>query len=244
MPEQQNRAPDEIVDRMPVAIGWMPGRLLQEKMLPDDLYSKLNHVDTDGIPSEKAPLGSGPPKSSLKDRECSLPKGFSMIPYLASFVRLERNRRLLGSELEFTQRDIPRFNIALQKLGSGNRFYFRSQLVDIARYLTLCETYDSLARDAAFPLMFPVLGDKFGDEAGDSVTVHNVVLFIVSHPGTFKHRTRAVFYTAYEERFVVSHKELDWINSTKVSMATVHRIKTLWGRTTTMASDDAKAIGE
>ncbi|KAJ5836388.1 hypothetical protein N7447_002414 [Penicillium robsamsonii] len=37
--------------------------------------------------------------------------------------------------------------------------------------------------------------------------VYNAVLFIVSHPGTFKQGTRIAVRSVFEERFVVSTKQ-------------------------------------
>jgi hypothetical protein len=56
-----------------------------------------------------------------------------------------------------------------------------------------------------------LLGD-FENECRDSAKVYNAVLFIVSHAGTFKWRTRTVLRAAYEERFVVSPKQIARLN--------------------------------
>ncbi|PYH28320.1 uncharacterized protein BO87DRAFT_452354, partial [Aspergillus neoniger CBS 115656] len=69
----------------------------------------------------------------------------SMIPYLTSFVRFERNRQPQGSE--FTHGNSPLFDAAQQELESCYRFCFQSLLVDLAQYHTLCETYDFLGVD-------------------------------------------------------------------------------------------------
>ncbi|GFG19228.1 geranylgeranyl pyrophosphate synthetase [Aspergillus udagawae] len=100
------------------------------KMLPDDLYSKLDHHNTEGVTCKKAPVGSGPSKTMLKIGNTLYNIGLSMIPYLASFVRFERNRQPEGSE--FTHSDIPLFDTALQGLESGYRFCFRSLPLDLA----------------------------------------------------------------------------------------------------------------
>ncbi|KAE8384247.1 hypothetical protein BDV23DRAFT_177209 [Aspergillus alliaceus] len=52
----------------------------------------------------------------------------------------------------------------------------------------------ALSRDAAFRLVFLILKANFKDEGRDSAKVYNAVLFVVSHPGTFKPRIRAVLY--------------------------------------------------
>lgn len=70
----------------------------------------------------------------------------------------------------------------------------------------------SRARDAAFKLLYLILLGDFKDECRDSAKVYNAVLFIVSHSGTFKWRTRTVTRAVYEERFVVSPKQIARLN--------------------------------
>ncbi|KXG54471.1 uncharacterized protein PGRI_076150 [Penicillium griseofulvum] len=65
----------------------------------------------------------------------------------------------------------------------------------------------SRARDAAFRLLFVIIRGEFSDEQKDPAKVYNAVLFIVSHPGTFKQDTRIAVRSVYEERFVVSKKQ-------------------------------------
>jgi hypothetical protein len=65
----------------------------------------------------------------------------------------------------------------------------------------------SKARDSAFRLLYLIILGEFKDQAKDSAKVFNAVLFVVSHSGTFKWRTRTVIRAAYEERFVVSAKQ-------------------------------------
>jgi hypothetical protein len=62
----------------------------------------------------------------------------------------------------------------------------------------------SKARDTAFKLLYFILLGEFQDETKDSAKIFNAVLFVVSHSGTFKWRTRTVVRAAYEERFVIS----------------------------------------
>ena len=66
----------------------------------------------------------------------------------------------------------------------------------------------SKARDAAFRLLYLILLGEFEDEKKDGDKAYNAVLFVVSHPGTFKWRTRTIVLAAYEERFVVSAKQM------------------------------------
>ncbi|GKZ98003.1 hypothetical protein AnigIFM59636_001827 [Aspergillus niger] len=81
----------------------------------------------------------------------------------------------------------------------------------------------TLARDAAFRLLFLILKGEFRDEANDSAKAHNAVLFIVSHPGTFKYRTRTILRAAYEEPFVLSRSssgnyDEDTVNSAFIKL--------------------------
>jgi hypothetical protein len=65
----------------------------------------------------------------------------------------------------------------------------------------------SLARDTAFQLLYLILHTQFGDESKDSMKLFNTVMFVVSHPGTFKYRTKRVTRVAYEERFRLTTKQ-------------------------------------
>jgi hypothetical protein len=64
-----------------------------------------------------------------------------------------------------------------------------------------------LARDTAFQLLYLILYAQFEDEAKDSAKLFNAVMFVVSHPGTFKYRTKRVVRAAYEERFTPTTKQ-------------------------------------
>ncbi|KAI4906164.1 hypothetical protein J4E90_010837 [Alternaria incomplexa] len=66
----------------------------------------------------------------------------------------------------------------------------------------------SKARDAAFSLLYLILLGEFEDDKTNGDKAYNAVLFVLSHPATFKSRTRAVVRAAYEERFVVSRKQI------------------------------------
>ncbi|KAI9705149.1 MAG: hypothetical protein M1812_008293 [Candelaria pacifica] len=65
----------------------------------------------------------------------------------------------------------------------------------------------SLARDTAFQLLYLILHTEFGDELKDSMKLFNAVMFVVSHPGTFKYRTKRVTRVVYEERFRLTTKQ-------------------------------------
>lgn len=67
----------------------------------------------------------------------------------------------------------------------------------------------SKARDAAFKLLYlMLLGEFTGDEVKHGAKVFDAVLFVVSHSGTFGWKARSVVRAAYEERFVVSGKQM------------------------------------
>jgi hypothetical protein len=66
----------------------------------------------------------------------------------------------------------------------------------------------SKARDAAFKLLYLILIGEFRDVNKDCMKVYNAVLFIVSHSATFKWKTRTVIRAAYQERFVVTLKQI------------------------------------
>lgn len=65
----------------------------------------------------------------------------------------------------------------------------------------------SKARDAAFKLLHSMLRSDFKDKVGDAARIFNAVLFVVSHPGTFKSRARTMVRAAYEDRFMTSPKQ-------------------------------------
>ncbi|KAL9112425.1 MAG: hypothetical protein Q9227_003267 [Pyrenula ochraceoflavens] len=66
----------------------------------------------------------------------------------------------------------------------------------------------SLARDTAFQLLYLILHDQIGEDRNrDSMKLFNAVMFVVSHPRTFKHRTKRVIRAAYEEQFRITPKQ-------------------------------------
>lgn len=64
-----------------------------------------------------------------------------------------------------------------------------------------------LARDTAFQLLYLILHTQSEDETKNSMKLFNAVMFVVSHPGTFKYRTKRVIRAAYEERFRLTAKQ-------------------------------------
>ncbi|KAI1964957.1 hypothetical protein LOZ58_001649 [Ophidiomyces ophidiicola] len=74
--------------------------------------------------------------------------------------------------------------------------YYRAVRGDISR-----------ARDAAFRLLFLIIRNELSDEKRDSDSIYNAVLFIVSHPGTFKPSTKIAVGAVFKERFIVSAKQ-------------------------------------
>lgn len=65
----------------------------------------------------------------------------------------------------------------------------------------------SLARDTAFQLLQLMLCAPLEDETKERMKLFNAVMFVVSHPGTFKHRTKRVVRDAYEARFGLTAKQ-------------------------------------
>lgn len=65
----------------------------------------------------------------------------------------------------------------------------------------------SKARDAAFKLVYSILQDTFQSNDKHKNTIFNAVLFVVSHPGTFKWKTRNAVRAVYERRFMLSVKQ-------------------------------------
>ncbi|KAH8651804.1 hypothetical protein BGZ60DRAFT_533678 [Tricladium varicosporioides] len=65
----------------------------------------------------------------------------------------------------------------------------------------------SLARDTAFQLLHLILYPQYGDETKDKMKLFNAVMFMVSHPGTFKYRIKRMIRVAYEEQFGLTLKQ-------------------------------------
>jgi hypothetical protein len=76
------------------------------------------------------------------------------------------------------------------------------------KYYNAVKGNKSKARDAAYKLLNLLLVGTFENENKDAAKDFDAVLFVLSHPGTFKWRTRAVMRAAYEERFVVTVKQI------------------------------------
>ena len=70
----------------------------------------------------------------------------------------------------------------------------------------------SLARDTAFQLLHLILYAQLEDDKKDSMKLFNAVVFVVSHPGTFKYRTKRVIRAAYEDRFSPTTKQVMVLN--------------------------------
>ncbi|OJJ65537.1 hypothetical protein ASPBRDRAFT_672065 [Aspergillus brasiliensis CBS 101740] len=106
----------------------------------------------------------------------------------------------------------------------------------------------ALARDAAFRLFFLIPAGELGDEAKDNAKAYNAVLFIVSHPGTIKYRTKAILCATSEERFVVSHKQrarLDQWNKKpqRANYMMIRRPRIAQSHTIPTIPDSTSAIG-
>ncbi|PVH90115.1 hypothetical protein DM02DRAFT_548407, partial [Periconia macrospinosa] len=85
-------------------------------------------------------------------------------------------------------------------------------LGEIIKDLKAAQDYDeyrdkSKARDAAFKLVYSMLRDTFQSNDKHKNTIFNAVLFVTSHPGTFKWKTRNAVRAVYESRFMPSVKQ-------------------------------------
>ncbi|KAF2192137.1 hypothetical protein K469DRAFT_553600, partial [Zopfia rhizophila CBS 207.26] len=114
------------------------------------------------------------------------------IPYFESFVRFQRCSSQSTTSLP-VHSDIPFFDIINHGVQEGYRHFFRR--------------LRGVARDAAFRLLYLFVLGEFESDVRDSSMAYNAVLFIVSHRGIFKHRTRKMVREAFEERFELSEKQ-------------------------------------
>ncbi|KAI2479936.1 hypothetical protein Ptr902_08117 [Pyrenophora tritici-repentis] len=85
-------------------------------------------------------------------------------------------------------------------------------LSEIIKDLKAGQGYDeyrdkSKARDAAFKLVYSILQDTFQSNDKHKNTIFNAVLFVISHHGTFKWKTRNAVRAVYESRFMLSVKQ-------------------------------------
>ncbi|KAL9097152.1 MAG: hypothetical protein Q9165_000579 [Trypethelium subeluteriae] len=64
-----------------------------------------------------------------------------------------------------------------------------------------------LARNTAFQFLYLIMYAQFDPQGKESGKLFNAVVFVVSHPGTFKYRTKRIIRTAYEERFTITTKQ-------------------------------------
>jgi len=76
----------------------------------------------------------------------------SKIPYLASFVKLQKAAQ--PETTEFFHGPIPLFDVALKGIESGYRQCFRSLPADLSQHRILCETYKFLNVDVLNGLPF------------------------------------------------------------------------------------------
>ncbi|KAI0460044.1 hypothetical protein F5B21DRAFT_127983 [Xylaria acuta] len=65
----------------------------------------------------------------------------------------------------------------------------------------------TVARDAAFRLLYMFLSDGIVSETRDKVMAYNAALFVVTHPRTFRYRARKMVRWAFEERFGLTDKQ-------------------------------------
>lgn len=155
-------------------------------------------------------------------------------PYLRSLARGQANDR---APSEITHDAIPLFDTAARGAEAGFRQCFRALSDDVSLYRAICRTYDLLevdvcgglplrdiikdlkagqdydfrnrpkARDAAFKLLYLMLQDDQGVPK-DHNQIFNAVLFIVSHPRTFKSKTRKAVRAVYDTRYMSSRRQI------------------------------------
>jgi hypothetical protein len=75
------------------------------------------------------------------------------------------------------------------------------------KYYTSTGGDKTKARDAAFKFLYILLLGELQGKQKASVKVYNAVLFVISHPATFRPRARMIIRLAYEERFVPTEKQ-------------------------------------
>ena len=85
-------------------------------------------------------------------------------------------------------------------------------LSEIIQDLKAGQSYDeyrdkSKARDAAFKLVYSMLRDTFLSNDKRKNIIFNAVLFVISHPRTFKWKTRNAVRAVYESSFMFSVKQ-------------------------------------
>jgi hypothetical protein len=78
----------------------------------------------------------------------------------------------------------------------------------------------SLARDTALQLLYLILFAQLKDQTKDGMKLYNAVMFVVSHPGTFKYRTKRVIRLAYDERFRPTSKQIAQLDQWEKGEAT------------------------
>jgi hypothetical protein len=88
------------------------------------------------------------------------------------------------------------------------------------KYYKAVKGNKSKARDAAYKLLNLLLVGTFENENKDAAKIFNAVLFVLSHSATFKLRTRAVVRAAYEERFVLTPKQISGLDKWPVGKET------------------------
>src|SRR4051794_34958740 len=182
-------------------------------------------------------------KAAIRIGEVDYNIDVSKIPYLESFIRLQKNTQPQATKI--IHGPINLFDVALRGVEFGYRQCFRCLPTDLSQYRALFQTYKflnvdvlsnlsidqvianlkvgkaeydpeerrrisgnkSLARDTAFQLLYLILHPHYGDGTKDKIKLFNAVMFVVSHPGTFKYRTKRIIRVAYEGQFGLTVKQ-------------------------------------
>ncbi|RDK41116.1 hypothetical protein M752DRAFT_284606 [Aspergillus phoenicis ATCC 13157] len=142
------------------------------KILPDDLYSKLDYNDAEDAFYERAPAGWGPLEIMLKiGLESGYQFCFQSLPVdLTQYHTLCKTYDFLGINMVGGQ--------------TINHIFIN---------LRACKTDYELEYKC-----YHAIKGEFRNEANNSVKTHNAVLFIISHPGMFIYRTRITMRAAYK----------------------------------------------
>ncbi|CAH0050852.1 unnamed protein product [Clonostachys solani] len=176
-------------------------------ILPEDLYSRWDSKKTStsqdartGDESVTRAHGSGP--KGLEDApfsdviQAGLDKGFrhvfrNMSENLADYQELCNSMKRLG--IDVLQGRQIRDLMSDMRQGKGD--------YDPEERRTF--SFKSLARDSAFRLLYSFLDGTVSDRN----RAYEATLFVVSHPGIFKHKTRKMVLAAYYSQFVASDKQ-------------------------------------
>ncbi|CAF9926779.1 MAG: hypothetical protein GOMPHAMPRED_004219 [Gomphillus americanus] len=197
-------------------------KLEQTKMLTNDLYAEWPSDAPENPVIERLEPGT---KITLVVGGVEHRMDVSGIPYLNSLPRT--SGEIVHGKIEY-------FDIAVKGLQTGYRKCFQMMTTEIQDHIKLIETYKLLQidllrgttqfevvkmlkteygdgkavpQDAAYKLLFLMYTTRSFADAKALNNIFNAVFFIISHPRTFKGRTRIVIKTAFDEWFHATIKQ-------------------------------------